>query len=781
MTGPTLTKASIIQRVLNSLLALLVAIAGLGLAAGGIELALLGGSLYYALAGIALVATAIGIGWHRSWAFPLFGLLLVATLIWALGESGFNGWALVPRLVAPAVLGAILLIPAVRSSSAPASAWWIGVPVLAIALTLAGAGLLAPDPSAGLRSATTIAMADDAHGEWRDWGHSLAGTRFSALSQINAGNINTLKPAWRFDSDVAPYGYHSFEATPLAVNGKLYLCLDRSTIVALDQDSGKQLWRFDPHAQLAGFAATCRGVAYFEAPPGTRDCPKRIVFGVQDARMMAVDAETGALCRSFGNNGSVDLKAGLGDAPAGIFYPTSPPTIVNGVALISGWVTDGLYVGEPSGVVRGIDATTGKLRWAWDSGRQNPQQPLAPGETYTKGAPNAWGVFSGDEALKLAYITTGTSTPDYFAAHRNAASEKYSTSVIALDTGTGKVRWSFQIVHHDLWDYDAASQPVLFDLPMGGVRVPAMIVANKRGQFFVLDRRDGHALYPVTERVVPQGAAPGDWAAKTQPYSAFPNIAGGRLSETQMWGATPFDQLWCRIAFRRARYAGDFTPPGVKPAIFYPGSAGGVNWGSVTVDTARGILITNSLYMPDIGRLIPRAEADRIKGLEKSGGHADAFAFEQLGTPYAMQRTIFQNPIGVPCLQPPYGKITAIDLKTGKIRWSKPLGTAAWAGPFGMASHLPFTMGAPNLGGSLVTAGGVIFIGAAQDRKLRGIDIGNGRELWSADLPNIGAANPMTYVSKATGRQYVVIASSAHPGLGGVAGSAVMAYALPAR
>jgi glucose dehydrogenase len=248
-----------------------------------------------------------------------------------------------------------------------------------------------------------------------------------------------------------------------------------------------------------------------------------------------------------------------------------------------------------------------------------------------------------------------------------------------------------------------------------------------------------------------------------------------------MWGATPFDQLWCRLRFRQSRYDGDFTPPGLRSAVFFPGSAGGVNWGSVSVDTARGLMITNSLYMADIGRLVPRAEAERIGKYSKSGGHADAFAFPQKGTPYAMARTIFQNPIGVPCLAPPYGRISVFDLKAGKLVWSKALGTAYRAGPFGLGSHLPIRMGAPNLGGPLTTAGGVVFIGASQDRVLRGFDVGDGRELWRADLPNIGAANPMTYVSKKTGKQYVVIASGSHPGLGGSPGVAntVLAYALP--
>jgi quinoprotein glucose dehydrogenase len=771
--------AKIVAKVLIGLLLAVMVIAGVALVLGGGELLAAGGSLYYLMSGAALVATAVGLAWRRNWAVPLYGLLLAATLLWGLWESGLDGWALVPRLVAPAVLGLMLLIPAVRRRSKTANAWWIAAPVLAIAAALGFAAIKSEPAGEGLEAASALPKPDPTGGEWRVWGHTLAGDRFSPLSQINTANVQNLKLAWRFDSNVPPFAFHSFEATPLAANRKLYICLDRNVIVALDQDSGREIWRFDPHAELTGvFAATCRGVAYYEAAEAIIECPKRVIFGVSDDRMMAVDAETGHPCRSFGNNDSIDLKAGLGPAPAGIAFPTSAPTIINGVAVLSGWVTDGLYVGEPSGVVRGYDAVTGALRWAWDSGRPDAQKPLGPDETYTNGAPNAWGAFSADEQLGLVYVPMGVSTPDYFGAHRSADAEKYATSIVALDVTTGNPRWTFQTVHHDLWDYDVAAQPVLVELPFENGRVPALIAPTKRGQFFVLDRRTGQPIYPVTERPVPQDPAPGEWTSKTQPYSSFPSVAGGRLTEAQMWGATPFDQLWCRIKFREARYDGDFTPPGLRNSIFFPGSAGGSNWGSVAIDTARDLMIINSLYMPDIGRLIPRAEADRIGQYSKSA-HADAFAFPQKGTPYAMQRTIFQNPIGVPCLQPPYGRISVVDLKTGKTTWGRALGTAYHAGPFGMSSLLPINMGVPTLGGSIVTAGGVIFIGASQDRNFRAFDVSDGRELWRTALPSIGAATPMTFVSQGTGRQYVVIAAGGHPGLGGPKTSAVMAYALP--
>jgi len=769
-----------VARAAVIVLALFMGLAGGFLAVGGVILIAAGGTWYYLLAGLALLGTVVGLLRRRRFAFPLFGLLLAATLVWALDETGLNGWALVPRLVAPAVLGAILLQPFVKRGGGQGTGWWIGAPVIAIIVTLTVASFAGEVPGDGLDTARTVASPADVDGDWKVWGRTLSGDRYSPLSQINADNVGKLELAWTFKSDVEPFAYHSFEATPLAADGKLFLCLDRNIIVALDQETGKQVWRFDARPKLDGvFAGTCRGVAWFEAPAGTQDCPKRILFGVNDGRMMAVDSETGRPCASFGKGGQVDLKEGLGRIEPGIAFPTSPPTVVNGVAMISGWVTDGLRVGEPSGGIRAYDAVTGQLRWVFDPGRGDPAAPLAEGETYTRGIPNAWGVFSADPALDLVYFGTGVTTPDYFGGHRSQVHEEFATSIVAVDITTGRPRWHFQTVRHDIWDYDIGAQPVLVDLPFGNLTVPAIVGPTKRGQFFVLDRRTGQPIYPVEDRAVPQGGVEGDWTAETQPYSSFPDLAGEPLEEKTMWGVTPLDQLWCRIQFRKARYEGEFTPPGTDKTIFYPGSAGGSNWGSVTVDTARSLLVTNTLYMADIGRMIPRKEADRMAAAYGEGSKSVAFAFPQQGTPFAMDRQVFLSPLGVPCQQPPYGRLSVFDLRDGTLLWSKPLGTAEAAGPLGLEMKLPMHMGVPNLGGSVTTAGGVIFIGATQDRVFRAIDTGNGKELWRHKLPAIGAATPMTFRSRKSGRQFVVIAAGGHPALPGPAGSSLLAFALP--
>ena len=765
-----------VGRLATGVIALAMALAGAWLAWGGFRLIAEGGSWYYLPAGIALIAAAAGVMRKRPFAYPLFGALLAVTLVWALWEAGLDLWPLVARLVAPAVLGLVLLLPFVRRQGGQSRSWRLGIPLLATASVLALAGLGGEQPGSQLKAAKPLAADAQADGDWKHWGRTLDGNRNSPLGQITNANAGKLELAWQFKSDVEPGQFHGFEATPLAADGKLFVCLDRNVVVALDQESGKQVWRFDAKPDLEGaFSANCRGVSWYEAPRGTAECAKRVLLGVNDGRMMALDAATGQLCRSFGEQGQVDLKLGLGAMDKGSAYPTSPPTIVGGTAIIGGWVTDGLHTDEVSGGIRAYDAVTGKLRWVWDSGRAEPARPLDPGETYTRSAPNAWGAFSGDEALGLVYLGLGVSTPDYVGSHRTPEAETYSTSIVALDVQTGKPRWHFQTVHHDIWDYDIGSQPVLADIK----GIPALIGPTKRGQFFVLDRRTGVPIFPVEEKPVPQGAVKGDWTAKTQPYSTgFANLAGPALSEKTMWGATPLDQLWCRLQFRKARYEGEFTPPGLKDAIFYPGSAGGSNWGSVTIDAARGLMIANSLYMADIGRLIPRAEADRIAAEYAEDGSAESFAFPQKGTPYAMDRKVFMGPFGVPCQQPPFGRLNAIDLASGKLVWSQPLGDASASGPLGLASHLPIRMGMPNFGGSLATAGGVVFIGAAQDRKLRAFDSANGKELWSYRLPAIAAATPMSFRSK-SGRQYVVIAAGGHPALPGPPDSGVYAFALP--
>ncbi|MGD9665188.1 MAG: pyrroloquinoline quinone-dependent dehydrogenase, partial [Novosphingobium sp.] len=604
------------------------------------------------------------------------------------------------------------------------------------------------------------------------------GSRFSQLTEINASNIGDLEQAWIYRTG-ANRPEIGFEVTPLMVGDKLYICSSNNVVIALDPDSGEEIWRHDPKVDAPPLAA-CRGVAYYDVPAATGHCAKRIIFATTDARLMAIDGIDGRSCEDFGVDGAVDLKTGMGEVKAGFYYVSSAPTLVRGKVVVGGWVRDNQEIGEPSGVIRAFDATTGSFAWAWDMDRPDIPSEPEEGRTYSRGTANSWAPMSADEELGMVYVPTGNATPDYWGGHRSPGSEKYASAVVALDAETGRARWVFQTAHHDLWDYDVASQPTLVDLRANDETVPALIQATKRSELFVLDRRDGTPIVPVEERRVPQGPAAGDWTAPTQPFStgAF-SLDREILSETKMWGLTPLDQLWCRIKLRQARYEGPMTPPGLEPSITYPSYSGGVDWGSVSVDPERQIMLVNWNRVANYTQLFTREEADRRGVKVSADGHISVDALlPQAGTPFAAHTAAFLSPLDVPCTQPPFGMIAAIDLKTKKMLWKKSLGTTADSGPLFIRSHLPLPMGTPNMGGSLVTRAGLTFIGASQERKLRAFHSETGKLLWSHRLPRSGHATPMTYVSPKSGRQFIVIAAGGNAAMGSPQGDYVVAFAL---
>jgi membrane-bound PQQ-dependent dehydrogenase (glucose/quinate/shikimate family) len=753
----------------------ILGVVGAVLTAGGVVLAVNGGSLYYAVTGLAVLVSAVGLIRKVRYAAWVFGAMLVWTIVWSLWEAGLDDWALMPRLVAPAVVGLLFLLPPIRRA-AGASRWWVAGPAVAALLVVGAAVVRAETAESGLPAARTVATAADAPKDWRNWGNSVGGGRYAAIDQINRDNVGKLKLAWRYDSPLKPGALPSLEAAPLAVDGRLYMCLESGSIAALDQDTGKQIWLSEALPKDSPDRGwKCRGVAYYVAKAPTPDCRRRLFLTTAIGQLIALDADTGRRCSGFADGGVADLKAGMGPLKPDDALPTSPPTVVDGVVVVGQSIMDYDTYTAPSGVIRGYDAQTGALRWAWDAGRPG-QTMLKPGETYTRDTPNAWGVFSGDERLGLVYVGTGNSPPDYYAGFRSKVADQFTDNVVAIDVATGQLRWSFRTVNHDLWDYDIAAQSVVVDLPDGR---PALIVPTKRGQLFVLDRRTGAPIDPVVQRPAPQAAsAKGNWTAPTQPYTTgFPSVSGPDLREADMWGVTPIDQMLCRIQFRRANYAGQFTPITTRPSITYPAVGGGINWGSVAVDPQRGLMVVNALHLANVNRLEPHRPNEAVQG----GFEGGVITFPQEGTPYSMKSFPFLSPIAVPCQKPPYGDISVFDLKTRKLVWKKPLGTAAGSGPMGLESHIPLRMGAPNFGGSLATAGGLVFIAAAQDHTLRAFDIANGREVWSAPLPAVGAAMPISYVSLRTGRQYVVIAAGGHFAIPGPKASAIMAYALPAR
>jgi membrane-bound PQQ-dependent dehydrogenase (glucose/quinate/shikimate family) len=611
-------------------------------------------------------------------------------------------------------------------------------------------------PRAGAIAARTPVTAS---GDWPTFGGNPAQGKFSSLSEITPQNAGKLKKLWEFVEpapNIDSQAPRKDEVTPLQIGDKVFICQPDNLVLALDAETGHQVWRYDPHTDLTAAGANiCRGLAYLEDNQD-RICPHRLLMGTMDARLIAINADTGQACTDFGKDGQVDLTAGLGEVKKGFYYVTSPPTVANGVAVIGALVRDNHEVGEPSGVVRAYDVRTGKLRWAWDMGRtEAPTQPLPAGVSYTRGTPNAWSIFSADAKLGLVYIPMGNATPDFVGQHRKPEWEKYASALVALDLATGKPRWAFQTVHHDLWDYDLSAQPVLADMPSAGHTLPAVIIATKRGDLFVLDRRTGQPISPVEERAVAATDVPGEWTAKTQPFPVtMPALGGPRLKDVDMWGVTPFDRLFCRISFQKLRYDGDFTPPSLQGSLIYPGMAGGVDWGGVSVDPGRHLLIVPTLHI-----------ADKLK-LIKQTNNPDSDN-PQLGTSYSAELNYFITRLGIPCQRPPYARLTAVDLVSQRIAWQRPLGSAERVGPLGIASHLPFTLGAPPIvGGPMTTAGDVTFIGAVGDRRLRALNSLNGRELWSTRLPAGNQATPITYRAPRSGRQVVLIVSGGWADLG---------------
>lgn len=776
--------------------ALLLIVAGVPLTFGGVLLVGVGGAAYYVLAGVALILAGLLLLRGKSLGAWVFWLTIFGTLAWAIGEVGFDGWMLLPRLTGPFLLAAWFLMPWPRrgllGKGVPSLPAGFGLIFASIFGGLLAHHILPPLPEdpmfrAGVGTASKVQpVATDSGGEWEHYGRDAGGTRFSPLADINTGNVANLKVAWSFRTGPDRTGaMPPMEVTPLKVGDTLYACTAYSDVIALDAETGRMRWRMRSGADMGQSPyGQCRGVAYYRVPGAANGtaCASRILLGTIDSRLLAMDAATGARCQDFGLHGEVSLTEGMGEVGQGYSFVTSAPAVVRGKVVIGGWVADGQYWGEPSGVIRAYDAVSGKLAWAYDAGRPDRRGLPPSGQTYTRSTPNSWAPMSADEALGLVYAPTGNATPDYYGPQRRAFDDQINSAVIALDAETGALRWVFRTVNHDVWDYDVPSQPTLVDLRVRGVVRHALVQPTKRGETFILDRATGEPIYPVTQVPVPQGGkAPGERLSPTQPYSlGLPSVAGPRPVERTMWGITPFDQLWCRIAFRKLRFEGDFTPPGLGQMLENPGTTGAQNWGSVTVDPERNLLITPGLRIGWLIGLMPRDQADR-QGIVpySASSHSNVGGnVAQANTPYAATVAPFFSPLGIPCQSPPYGTMSAIDLGTGKLVWTKRFGTAAHSGPFGIDSHLPFTIGAPWTGGAITTRGGVTFIGGSQDRRLRALETATGRELWSAELPTGGMATPATYRGP-SGRQFVVIAAGGHKYIQSPPGDYIIAFALP--
>ncbi len=780
----------------NKLFIIILGLTCLPLLWFGLELCILGGSTVYLFSGVALALTVFFSIRRSRLALWVYGLNYLVVLLWAFWESGLDGWAIAPRIAMFTVFGLWMLGPSYRAYLGLSPdylgsrlLWGSLVSVTAIALGFIFYNDQLPDNRSGAIEYTPPAKVRD--GEWRHYGNDLRGSRYSPLTQITLDNVGLLEPVWTYHAGTSGYepesmfdGILTIEATPLKIGDRLFICTGYNDVISIDAETGKEIWRHHSHLDATGvFTRTCRGVAYYQVPGANGMCSNRIYTATLDARLISLDAESGQPCPDFGENGEVSLLTGMGVVDKGYYYVTSPPTVTKGRLVLGGWVMDNQRTGEPSGVIRAFDAVTGEFSWAFDIGRPNEHGLPPDGQSFSRGTPNSWGVMSADEELGLVYAPTGNATPDYFGGYRSDNDEQYSSSVVALRAETGEVEWSFQTTHHDLWDYDVASQPVLIDLPDN---TKALLQPTKRGEIFFLDRTNGKPIAEVQELPVPQGAAKGDWTSPTQPFSTgMPSFEGPRPSEKDLWGLTPMDQVYCRVKFMRARFEGTMTPVGEERAtVTWPGYLGGINWGSVSVDPINQLMFVNSTHVMMYNQLIEREVADEM-GLKpfsaKAGGNGKSVAMmaPQSGTPYAISSKPFLSFFAVPCQEPPFGLVSAVDLKTRELLWQKPFGTARDSGPLLLRSYLPIPMGVPNLGGSTTTASGITFIGATQERVIRAYNTKTGEELWRAPLPAGGHATPAVYWSEKSNRQFVVIAAGGHGAMLSGKSDSIVAFALP--
>lgn len=790
-------------RFLTAILGWIIAILGGYFAVAGGILAWLGGSLYYVIAGIAMIASGALIGRGDRRGRWLYIVIWIGTTAWAIWEVGLDGLQLIPRVVAPTVLLILVLLTGARGHSFRIRPVANPVITAAFILLVAGTIFTFSHGASAQRDQETSAvlplsgqlLGNEADNDWQAYGGTLAGRRYSALADITPANVGQLKLAWTQRTGDLPDAaeaeqhkreYHS-EATPIHIGNMLYTCTPHSFVQAIDATTGQTRWTWREQATREGNSyLVCRGVAYFEAPAGT-PCRHRIFAPTFNARLVALDAETGQLCRDFGENGSIDLRANMGVSHAADQISTSPPMVVNNRLIIGERITDNVNRDIPSGVVRAYDPVSGRPVWAWDVGRSDDAiAPLGGNEVYTRGTPNVWGAITADAANGIVYLGTGNASPDYWIGYRRPFDDRFGTSIVALDVATGKLRWSRQLVHRDMWDMDLAIGPSLFDYRgADGRTIPALIQTTKMGQVYFLNRLTGEPIAAVVERPVRQdGATPGVRVSATQPFSVgMPSFTPPAPDEKSTWGATPIDQLMCRIDIRRAHGTGAYQPMGLQPIIGHPAFDGVTDWGGAAVDPASGIMTVNTMEMP-FKLWLMRRDDPRTKALieQKKGGEnaRQAQLQTQYNTPYTAVVKAWIGIFGAPCNAPPWGHLTAIDLKTRKVLWREVLGTARDTGLFGSRLGVPLKTGVPNLGGSIITAGGLVFIGATTDQYLRAFDLRTGKVLWKARLPAGAQATPMTYHGR-DGRQYVVITAGGHGALGTRYGDYTMAFALPPR
>ncbi|GAC87666.1 glucose/methanol dehydrogenase PQQ-dependent [Gluconobacter thailandicus F149-1 = NBRC 100600] len=786
------------------------ALCGAILTVGGAWAVSVGGPLYYLLLGIALLATAF-LSWRRNQAaLWLFAAVIFATVVWELSLVGLDLWSLVPRSDIVIILGIWLLIPFVsrqiggtRASVMPL-AGSVGLAVLVLAAAL----FTDPHDISGNLPAqlTNAAPADPDNvpdSEWHAYGRTQAGDRWSPLKQIDSTNVQNLKVAWHIHTKdlMGPNdpGEATNEVTPIEFDNTLYLCSLHQKLFAVDGATGHVKWTFDPHLQVnPGFQhLTCRGVSFHQTPadatdsdgnPAPTDCAKRIILPVNDGRLVEVDAETGQKCSGFGNDGELDLRQpNQPYVTPGMYEPTSPPVITDKLIIANSAITDNGSIKQASGATQAFDVYTGKRVWVFDASNPDPNQMPDPDHpVFHPNSPNSWIVSSYDKNLNLVYIPMGVGTPDQWGGYRTKESERYAPGVIALNAETGKLAWYYQTVHHDLWDMDAPSQPSLVDVTQkDGSILPTIYIPTKTGDIFVLDRRTGKEVVAAPETPVPGGAAPGDHTSPTQPMSQLSLRPKNPLSDSDIWGGTIFDQMFCSIYFHSLRYEGPFTPPSLKGTLVFPGDLGMFEWGGLSVDPQRQVAFANPISLPFVSRLVPRGPGNPLwpEGDAKGTGGETGLQ-HNYGIPYAVDLHPFMDPvllplgIKMPCRTPPWGYVAGIDLRTNKVVWQHRNGTLrdSMHGSSLPIPLPPIKIGVPSLGGPLSTAGNLGFLTGTMDYYIRAYDLTTGKTLWQDRLPAGAQATPMTYA--VNGKQFVVTYAGGHNSFPTVMGDDLIAYSL---
>jgi quinoprotein glucose dehydrogenase len=618
---------------------------------------------------------------------------------------------------------------------------------------------------------------------WPAYGGDEGGTRYSPLTEITPANVGALRVAWTFRTGelgqgVKDWSRSAFEVTPILYDGTLYLTTSSTDVVAVNAVDGTVRWRHDSQSRkdLHYSDGVSRGVSLWvdEASPPGAACHARIYAPTLDARLLALDAATGTACADFGEHGAVNLLSDVrsqfkeGDEWRN-YLVTSPPAILDGMVIVGSSIGDNRAVLEELGSVRAFDARSGALKWSWDPIPRDPSNPVfkewSPERVAAASAANAWAPLSVDAARHLVFAPTGSASPDFFGGMR-PGDNRWANSVVALEGGTGTLRWGRQLVHHDLWDYDVGSQPTLVDLKHDGKHVDAVIQATKTGFLFTLDRDSGAPIFPIVEKPVPQDAVPGEHPSPTQPYPIAPPALTRQapITADDAWGVAWFDSRACRKRIEGYRSEGMFQPPAIKDSLMQPGNAGGANWGGIAFDPKRQLAVVNTMNLPFVVALIPRAEFLQQR---ESESYKDFEFARQEGTPYGMRRTAFKSSLGIPCVKPPWGMLSAVDMEHGTIKWQVPLGDA----PF-----IHVNIGMPAIGGPILTASGLTFIAASLDGRMRAFNTDSGKLLWEVKLPAGGQATPMTY--SLGGRQYVVIAAGGYKS-DSPRGDYLVAYSLP--